>query len=179
MKVVTNIRLCSNVTTLSKWNRPLILAITDIILEVIGAVGVQSWQNFPKVVCKLGCLWAMKKCKETISQANVSSYTRGYPYHQPGSQNLVWFFGLLEGNKTRAVRFLAFSWSTWPTIIAHKFWQFLPELNNMPYFWHLSSPLSVLVKESRYASPTKKQCTDYVRNSIRNLSNDAYCLGAH
>ena len=30
---------------------------------VIGTVGVQSWQNFPKVVCRLGWLWAMKKLR--------------------------------------------------------------------------------------------------------------------
>ncbi len=27
-------------------------------------LGVQSWQNFTKVVCRLGCLWAMKPCEE-------------------------------------------------------------------------------------------------------------------
>ncbi len=33
--------------------------------------------------------------------------------------------------------------------VAQKFWQFLPELNNMPYFWHLSSPLYVTKNESK------------------------------
>ncbi len=50
------------------------------ILWVIGAVGVQSWQKLPKVVCRLGCLWALKMCKETISRANEGKHDPGSPF---------------------------------------------------------------------------------------------------
>ena len=81
-------------------------------------------QSFPKIVSKLGCAYGQRK---TVRKQFLR---RMFPC-------------ILGGNKTRAVCFVAFSWSTWSTltiILAHKFWQFLSEL---PYFWHLSSPLSV------------------------------------
>ncbi len=46
-----------------------------------------------------------------------------------------------EGNKTLAVRFPAVSQTIWPNLAPHKFWHFLPEVNNMAYFWHLMTGL--------------------------------------
>ncbi len=41
----------------------------------------------------------------------------------------------------------------WPNLAPHKLWHFLPEVNNMPYFWHLSAGLygTALMKQGLLA----------------------------